>query len=463
MRKGTPMITAEAPSRVKEKNSQLARFDQFESTEASGNPSWLLALRRNAITRFEELGFPTTNHEEWRFTPITAIARLSFNPILSPSSTKVTAAQIAPFTFDHLKGNCLVFLDGHFSEKLSTLQPKDRLRIQPLSKALGTNSLPEQHLGRLASFEENAFAALNTAFFQDGVLIVIPKGETVQDPIHMLHVQTRSEPGSTKHPRHLIVAERDARLTLIEDYVSLVDGPYFTNAVTEIHVSEGAQVEHCRIQAESHHAYHIATVQAVQERNSRWISHSISHGASIARINIQTRFTGEGGDAILNGLYIGSNRQLVDHHTIVDHAKPHCTSHEFYHGVLDGEARGVFNGKIFVRKDAQKTDAKQTSRNLLLSDSATIDTKPQLEIFADDVKCTHGATVGQLNDDAIFYLRSRGIGLPLARQMLVHAFASEILERITIEPVRRELDQHIYDRLEEHAESLAVAGGSSHE
>jgi len=456
-RKFSDMITA-TPSPVKETNPHLASFEQFERNEAVQNPAWIQSIRKAGISHFAELGFPTTEHEEWRFTNITPIARLPFHPILSPSRTALTAKDIAPFTFDHLKGNLLVFINGHFSQQLSSLTQKEGLQIGSLASELTPGGMAEQHLARHAKYDENAFAALNTAFFQDGAYLIISKGAVIRDPIHLLFVQTSSQTGATVHPRNLIVAERDSRAVVIEDYVSLVATPYFTNVVTEIYVSEGAQLEHCKIQAESQNAFHTATVQAVQERNSRWISHSISHGAAIARHNVQTLFTGEGSDAILNGLYIGSNKQLVDYHTVVDHAKPHCSSHEYYHGILDGESHGVFNGKIFVRKHAQKTDAKQTSRNLLLSDAATIDTKPQLEIFADDVKCTHGATVGQLNDEAIFYLRSRGISLRLARQMLVHAFASEILDRMSVEAVRRELDEHIYDRLEEHADALATAG-----
>jgi len=441
------MITANPP-KVKEANLPLACFDAFETNEAGRDPAWVQSLRKAGIAHFAELGFPTTEHEEWRFTNVAPIAKLPFKPQLNPSSTAPSAREIDPFTFDHLKGNCLVFIDGHFSKSLSTLAVKDGLVIRSLAGELASGGILEQHLARHAKYDENAFAALNTAFFRDGAFIVIPKGVTIAEPIHLLFVQTSKENGAVCHPRNLIVAERDSHAIVIEDYVHLSDAAYLTNAVTEIYVSEGAVLEHCRIQAESQQAYHIATVQAVQERNSRWISHSISHGAAIARANVQTLFTGEGGDAILNGLYIASGKQVVDHHTVVDHAKAHCTSHEFYHGILDGQSKGIFNGKIFVRKHAQKTDAKQTSRNLLLSDTATIDTKPQLEIFADDVKCTHGATVGQLNDDAIFYLRARGIGLELARQMLVHAFASEILDRITVERVRKELDDHIYDRLE---------------
>jgi Fe-S cluster assembly protein SufD len=236
---------------------------------------------------------------------------------------------------------------------------------------------------------------------------------------------------------------------MIESYVSLKEGAYFTNAVSEIVLEEGARVEHCKLQNESQKAYHIATIQVQQATTSNYISHSISAGAHILRNNICSVLDGKEAECVLNGLYVGHDEQLVDHHTVIDHAKPNCNSHEYYHGILGGHAKGIFNGKIFVRKDAQKTNAKQTNKGILLSDNATMDTKPQLEIFADDVKCTHGATIGQLDEDAIFYLQARGIGLALARRMLIFAFASDILNRITVEPVREQISQFITNRLEE--------------
>ena len=243
----------------------------------------------------------------------------------------------------------------------------------------------------------------------------------------MLFIGASEQAGATALPRNLILAQRGARLKVIESYVSLSDAARVTNTVTELALEEGAEVEHCKVQQESGRAFHIATIQAMQAKDSRWTSHSIATGLRLARNQIQTLLNAEGAEAILNGLYLGDAEQLIDHHTVVDHARAHCESHEFYHGILAGRAHGVFNGKIFVRQDAQKTNAKQTNRNLLLSDNAVIDTKPQLEIFADDVKCTHGAVVGQLSDEAVFYLRSRGIGVEHARRMLIQAFASDVI------------------------------------
>ncbi|NDD37249.1 MAG: Fe-S cluster assembly protein SufD, partial [Verrucomicrobia bacterium] len=269
------------------------------------------------------------------------------------------------------------------------------------------------------------------------------------EPIHLLFVSVPGDAANTAQPRNLIVAGTNSSAKIVEHYVSLGGAAHFTNAVTEIAVGEGANIEHAKFQEENLEAFHIATVQVTLARDSRFLSHSISTGARLARHNINLVMTGQGVDCVMNGLYAAGGKQLVDHHTVADHAQPHCGSHEYYHGILGGSSRGVFNGKIFVRKDAQKTDAKQTSRNLLLTDTATVNSKPQLEILADDVKCTHGATVGQLNDEALFYCRTRGIAEVNARRLLTHAFASEIVNRITVEPVREHLEQVLWARLEE--------------
>jgi Fe-S cluster assembly protein SufD len=278
----------------------------------------------------------------------------------------------------------------------------------------------------------------------------VPAGRKVDETVHLLFVSTAAESGAVAHPRNLVLAEKDSQLTLIESFVSTVDAAYWTNSVTEIVVGEGARVEHCKFQDESLKAYHIAAIHAQLGRASNFISHSIATGGRLSRNNIRTALNGEGLECVLNGLYLTHGDQLADHHMVVEHAQPHCNSHEYYNGILDGKSKGVFHGRILVRQAAQKTDAKQTNKNLLLSEDATVDTKPQLEIYADDVKCTHGATIGQLNDESIFYLRSRGIGMDTARRMLIHAFAGEIIERIRNGPVREELDKLVWDRLEQN-------------
>jgi Fe-S cluster assembly protein SufD len=306
----------------------------------------------------------------------------------------------------------------------------------------------EKHLGRYAREEDNAFAALNTAFFQDGEFLHVPAGKRIEAPIHLVFVTTSADAGTTAQVRNLILAERGSSLTVLESYVSTVDGAYFTNAVTEMIAGDDTRIEHCKVQDESPRAFHIATLHAQLGRNSNVRSHSIALGAKLSRNNIRTHLGGEGIECVLNGLYLTKEEQLADHHMIVEHAAPHCASHEYFNGILDDRSRGVFHGRIYVHPAAQKTDAKQTNKNMLLSDEATVDTKPQLEIYADDVKCTHGATVGQLNDESIFYLRARGIGQDTARRMLIHAFAGEIIERIQCEPAREELDKIVWDRLE---------------
>src|SRR5262249_887706 len=273
----------------------------------------------------------------------------------------------------------------------------------------------EPHLARHARFQTNAFTALNTAFIRDGACVLVPKGKTLTEPIHLLFVSSTFGEGAVAHPRNLIVVGPSSQITLVEEYVALDESVYFSNAVTEVVAGENAVIDHYKVQRESREAFHIATVQVHQERSSNFSCHSIGLGGGLARTDINVMLDGEGCECVLNGLYLATGHQLIDNHTRIDHAKPHCTSHELYKGILDGKGRGVFNGKIYVHQDAQKTDAKQTNQTLLLSDDAVINTKPQLEIFADDVKCTHGATVGQLDDNAIFYLRSRGIDAAAAR------------------------------------------------
>jgi Fe-S cluster assembly protein SufD len=428
-------------------------WEKFEKSNLDAKqPSWVFPIRKAAMSCFAELGFPTVNDEDWRFTNVAPIAKLPFLPALENTRSNLDAATLKKYSFTELKASRLVFVNGHFSPEFSTIIPQtEGIRIANLASALNTDSaLIEKHLGRHASSEKNAFTALNTAFFQDGAFIYVPVGKTVADPVHLLFVSTSSETGTTISPRNLIIAEANSKLTVIESYVSTVNGAYFTNAVEEIIIGENAVVEHCKFQDESSAAYHIAAIHAHLGRSCNFIAHSVATGAKLSRNNIRTSLADEGVECILNGLYLTRDEQLADHHMIVDHAKPHCNSHEYYNGILDGRSKGVFHGRILVRPDAQKTDAKQTNKNLLLSDDATIDTKPQLEIYADDVKCTHGATIGQLNDESIFYLRARGIGLETARRMLIHAFAGEIIDRIRYAPAREEMDKIVWDRLEQN-------------
>jgi Fe-S cluster assembly protein SufD len=420
----------------------------FFAGELAPGPAWLQSLRQQARARLGKIGFPTTEQEEWRFTNVAPLRQWPLHAA-QPGGRQLSRADIKPFRLAG-EGFCLVFVDGRFRPELSNVPAHGELAQAGSLRALWDDHEHEleRHLARHANCEADFFTALNTACFQDGAYVSVPANADVKQPVQLLYLAASGQPGAAVHPRNLIVAHEGSAVKVIESYASLTEAAHLTNAVTELALGPGARVEHCRLQNENERAYHIAAVQAVQSRGSHWLSHSIATGGRLARNQIQTWLGGEGAEAILNGLFLGRGDQLIDHHTLVDHAKPHCESHEYYFGIMGGRSHGVFNGKIFVRPDAQKTNAKQTNRNLLLSEHAIIHTKPQLEIFADDVKCTHGATVGQLNEEALFYLRSRGLDAALARQMLIRAFANGAVERITLEPVRAHLEQLLTERFE---------------
>jgi Fe-S cluster assembly protein SufD len=434
------------PARQTERH--LEKFERFEKEVKA--PSWVFPLRKAGMVRFAELGFPTTAQEDWRFTNVSQIVSLPFKPVFEPARQIPDPEVVRAFPLSSLEAIRLVFVNGHFAPALSSTAalPAGTI-VTSIGQALASN-LPEleQHLSRYAKQETQAFTALNTAFFQDGAFVRIPENAEVPLPIHLAYISTAREIGSTYNPRNLVIAGAGSRATIIESYHSTRAAAYFTNAVTELFVGDNAVLEHCKFQDESLAAFHVAAIHVQAGRNSNVVWHSISTGARLARNNIHAMLGGQGLECTLNGLYLTKNDQLADHHMVVEHAEPNCASHEYFNGILDGRSKGVFHGRILVRQIAQKTDAKQTNKNLLLSDDATVDTKPQLEIYADDVKCTHGATVGQLNEDSIFYLRSRGIGTETARRMLIHAFAGEITERIRHRPLRDALDKIVWERLE---------------
>jgi Fe-S cluster assembly protein SufD len=424
---------------MEDKEHYLADFTAFEKDWDSANGSSFADVRQAAIERFAELGFPTTHHEDWRFTNVTPLTQVPFrraergadSDLLRrlPSNRNIVGSREG-----------MVFVNGHCAVPFADALPSGVLVLSLAKALLEQSKLVMPHLARHAKYDEQSFVALNTAFFQDGAFIYVPKGVIVEKPIHLLFVSaTRGEP-IVAYPRSLIVAGENSQVTIVESYLGTDGAVSFTNAVTEVVAAPNAVIDHYKVQRESDHAYHIATLQIHQERASNFSSHSVALGGSLVRNDVNAVLDAEGCQCILNGLSLGSGRQLIDNHTRIDHAKPHCESHELYKTILDGKAHGVFNGKIFVHPDAQKTDAKQTNQTLLLSTDATIDTKPQLEIFADDVKCTHGATVGQLDENSIFYLRSRGIGAAEARSLLTFAFANDIVERIKVAPVRRQLE-----------------------
>ena len=369
--------------------------------------SFLEHLREDARQRFSELGYPTTHDEDWRFTSVAPIARATFVPV---SRTGLLAC------------------------------PVPGVEIEKLSES---NQI-EAHLARYANYQTNAFVALNTANFEDGLLIRIAKGAVIEQPIQLVFESSANGKATVAHPRTLILADADSHATIVETYRG--GGAYFTNAVTELVAGDNAVIDHYKLQTESQHAFHVATLQIQVGRNANFRSHSISFGGALVRNDVNAVLS-EGCECTLNGLYPVSSEQHIDNHTSIDHAKPHAASHELYKGILDGQSSAVFSGKILVRKDAQKTDAKQTNKNLVLSEEAVINTKPELQIHADDVRCTHGATIGQLDPEAIFYLQSRGIGLAEARNLLIFAFARDIVDRIKVAPLREELERTLLEKL----------------
>jgi Fe-S cluster assembly protein SufD len=373
-----------------------------EFTQQAAVAPWMQALRERAFQRFAELGFPTTHDEEWRFTNVAPIARAHFAN--APATAKLTDAPAA---------------------------------AEP--------GVAEKYLGKLASFGDNAFVALNTAFLGEVAVIQAPHGAMLEKPIRIDYTATDA---AHTAPRTLIVVGADAHCTIVESYSGT--GRYFTNAVTEIVAGDRAVVDHYKVQREDEAAFHVATMQVQLGRSANFTTHSISLGGALVRNDVNVLLA-EGTEATVNGLYIVNGTQHVDNHTSIDHAKPHGASHELYKGILDGRSSAVFNGRILVRKDAQKTDSKQTNKNLVLSDDAVIDTKPELQILADDVRCTHGATIGQLDAESLFYMQSRGIGKQQARSLLTYAFAQDIIDRIQVADLREQLEKFLFEKFHEHA------------
>ena len=426
-------------------DTYVKEFEAF-SANGGGSPPWLAEQRRAAMDRFARVGFPTARVEEWRFTPLGPIAQAAFTP--APAAT-VTAEALAPFLFGNPGWPLLVFVNGRYQAGLSAASLPGGAIAESLSAAIARDPALEAHLGRHAPVEESPFTALNTAFLREGAFVHVPARVELPAPVHVLFVTTAEAEGAVAHPRNLFIVEREARASIIESYVTLAPGAsYFTNAVTEVLSGENAWTEHTRLQRESESAYHVGLTHVEQQRDSHYRSFTLAMGGAIARHNLHVRLNAPGIETLMYGLYLTRGQQLVDNHTAIYHDHPNCNSWEVYKGVLDGRSRGVFNGKVFVKAEAQKTDAKQTNRNLILSDGARVDTKPQLEIFADDVRCTHGATIGRLDEVAVFYARSRGIPAAEARRLLTYAFAAEVVHEVALAPVREELDRLVLERLD---------------
>ena len=428
----------------------LSHFARLEEKLGRNGEAWIHDVRKDAIERFAELGFPTTRLEEWKYTNVAPLARIPYQAadFRWDGLTEDRLAEL-PLAHSAFTECCsrIVFVNGHFSPQLSSVNLADGSVVGSIALAIKqkTPSLKE-HLARHASYRDQAFVALNTAFLEDGAFIEIPRGVTTETPIYVLFVSTGDEPIAS-HPRSLIVVGDNSQASIIEEYIALGERSYFTNAVTEIVAGENSVIEHYKLQAENEHAFHVSNVWVNQARSSVFTSHSISFGGALVRNDVNVALNGDGADCTLNGLYISALDQHVDNHTVIDHIQPHCNSRELYKGILDDRSSAVFNGSIIVRKDAQKTDARQSNKNLLLSEGATINSKPQLEINADDVKCTHGTSIGHLDEDSIYYLRSRGIGLTEARTVLTYGFANDVLNRMKLDAVRVRLECALLARL----------------
>ncbi|HZL38354.1 MAG TPA: Fe-S cluster assembly protein SufD [Tepidisphaeraceae bacterium] len=411
---------------------------------AAGGPEWLELLRAAGLDRFNAVGFPTIRQENWRHTNVAAIARTAFK-LATPEGANSAAETAGRFGFGKDAACELVFVNGQFMPRLSRLGRLPRgVRAMGLAEAIDTDpdSL-ENELGRYAQVDANPFVALNSGYVRDGAFIHLSRGVSLLQPIHLLFVSVPSWEPAVSHPRVLIVAEEGAQASIVESYVGEGRGIYFTNAVTEIVLADDANIDHCKVQQENLDAFHVATMQVELGRKAKFVSHSASLGSKLTRNDLNVCLSGDGADATLNGLVLIGDAQHVDNHTLLDHARPNCPSHELYKHVLGGKSSGVFKGKILVRQAAQKTDSKQTSKCLMLSDDAVMTSMPALEIYADDVKCTHGSTTGPVDEDQVFYLRSRGVGVEAARHLMTYAFAADITRRIRVEPVRRRLEEYM--------------------
>lgn len=429
----------------------LTRSDTFaEALSAFGEratgPQWLAEFRARGVEQFEKLGFPTLKHEPWRFTNVKPIVKTPFT--LAEPGRPIDADVLTPYRLGEVAGVKLVFVDGHYRPELSDLnQMPAGVRVMPLSEAVRDQAeLVRAHLGRHAEIHDG-FDALNAAFTAEGVFVHVAEGTQVDKPVELLFVASGGEQPVMSHGRNLVVAEADSRVTVVESYAGPFGGTYLNNAVTEVSVAERAHVDHYFVERDSEQAFNLTSLRIRQGADSRFESHTALFGGAIVRNNIIVELAGENCDSTINGLFMGHDAQHMDNYMRVIHAAPHCDSRQFYKGILDDTSHGVFSGRIVVHEGAQKTDAKQTNRNLLLSDDATIDTMPQLEIYADDVKCTHGATTGQLSEEARYYLMTRGVDPATARSLLIYAFAEESLQRMNVQPIRDELEQLLLERL----------------
>jgi Fe-S cluster assembly protein SufD len=420
--------------------------EAFEAEPRAGEPAWLKALRGGALERFEELGFPTTEREEWKYTNVAPIARAGFRPA-AVTADAPDRETIERFVAEESRRSRLVFVDGRFRPELSSLEAvaEGLVAVELSEAARGEHAGLVREKLEAAAESAGAFESLNAALSTGGALLLVPRGVRVAAPVQLLFVS--ASPEAASFPRVLVVAERDSGLDLIESYAAAGEHAYFTDAAVSVSVGEGARVTHYKVQDESGRAFHVASTRAEVGRDGAYDLTTVTLGARLSRHDIEVRLGHEGAECDVDGLYLVGTGQHADTHSLIDHQRPHGTSRQNYKGILDGKSRAVFNGRVFVHRDAQQTDAVQSNKNLLLSTDARVDTKPQLEIFADDVKCAHGATVGQLEEEELFYLLSRGLHTDLARNLLTYGFAEEIVEKIKFDSIRAQLDEAILNRL----------------
>lgn len=428
------------------KEQLLASFRENEERMNGERKSPVHQLRRAALKQFEQLGFPTTRHEEWKYSNVNSLIKEDF---ALDTTFSLTADDLAPLEIPNLEGNILYFVNGIYHPELSRIvSPAGQLQITSFAEAIKADSeFMETHFGHYADYQDSAFTALNTAMATDGVVVRVPNNTTVEQPIILRFITDARVNNITSQPRNLIVIGKNAEVMMAESYRTLGDKSSFVNVVTEIVLDQDARMQYYKVLNETEKAYHIGTTQVLQADNSHFYSASITLNGHFVRNNLNIVLNGQHAEAFMYGLYMPNGRQHVDNHTLVDHAMPNSYSNELYKGILDDNSTGVFNGKIFVRPDAQKTNAYQSCKNVVLSPGASMNTKPQLEIYADDVKCSHGTTTGQLNDEALFYMRSRGIPKDEARTLLLYAFSQDVLSQIKIQPIREYLEGVVREKL----------------
>jgi len=430
---------------VAEETAGLERSisEAYRERRSPRDPGWVAEIRRAGMERFRETGFPTVREDAWKYTNVAPFVNVPFQ-----LASHERGSFARPLPLPAGAGVQIVLVNGRYAPDLSSVGLlTGGLEVASLAEVIAARpEAIEPYLAKTVR-DGNAFAQLNSAFVDDGVFVRIPARTAVADPIHLVFLSEPTFGPTVSHPRNLVIAEAGSESSVVETFLGTAGEPYFTNAVTEVVLHDGAVLDFSKLELEGDAAFHVATIAVALGRNSNFTSHSISLGGALARNDLNVRLDAEGADCTLNGLFLGTGTQLLDNHTLIDHAMPHGTSRELYKGILDGKSRGIFHGKIIVRPDAQKTDAMQTNKNLLLSKEALVNSEPALEIFADDVKCRHGSTIGQLDAAAMFYLRSRGIGEEEARNLLVYAFASDVASRIRVAPLRALVQQHLGLRL----------------